>query len=719
MKAFNIWGMAVSSEMRNTDYKVFLADGRKVTLEEAIFRSSQAFRPSSLREHLLFWEKEILKDHPNKVNILRWLTGVRIEDFLQSFTEGVFQGIPMHSYYPETNKFENYVPAQFETFMDDTVQEWESLGMLRKWKEVKKPKDPNTPLVVSPLGVEPSKPRALWDGRYVNEFCRDIPFSMDNAAKVADIAWGNVYFFKIDHKNGYQHVPLHRDSWTYFGVFWKGTYYVFTVLPFGWKSSPYIYPTITEAVAMYCRSLGIPMVVWIDDMMGMTEQKFKKSSDEEQFQSALRAMVVTSIVLFKAGYFLNSPKCFLIPEKVMTYLGIQCDSLRSRFSVPEERVAKYIPLLQSLVQEEKVSFSQVEKIVGKLVSLECAVPAGMWYTRFQYAAMKQTGLSPDCSKFQKSKTFIPVTQELLEEWNMWIYFLYLNSGSAWKTLEAVFIQADISSDASGRCFAGVVSKKGNPDKVVAGEFHGPMLGEDIQVKEGEALRQTLQMLVMESLKDIQGKTLVCKVDNQSLMAVMARKGSTRILALNQIGKQIYWLQQLGEFSLRLEYVKSENNRADIFTRQSPGLETNLSNVYFQRIWTKMGPFDWDLMATSANVNVTPLGTPLPFFSRYYDSGSRAVNVFSQMLQGMEAPFCFPPEPIILMVLKLLQAQRRSCVVLVPHTNGVWVNLLNQFAVDTMLVSKPFDSRAFTITHSTGKKVPKIFHHAMIAAKLVF
>ena len=141
--------------------------------------SGVPFRPSNLREHLPFWEKEILKDHPNKVNILRWLTGVRIEDFLQSFTEGVFQGIPMHSYYPEANKFENYVPAQFETFMDDTVQEWESLGMLRKWKEVKKPKDPITPLVGSPLGMEPSKPRALWDGRYVNEFCRDIPFSMD------------------------------------------------------------------------------------------------------------------------------------------------------------------------------------------------------------------------------------------------------------------------------------------------------------------------------------------------------------------------------------------------------------------------------------------------------------------------------------------------------------------------------------------------------------
>jgi len=99
MKAFNIWGVAVSSQMKEADHKVFL-DGRRVTLEEAIFRSSMAFKPSNLREHLLFWENEILKEHPNKVNILRWLSGVRIEDFLQSFTEGVFQGIPMHSYYP-------------------------------------------------------------------------------------------------------------------------------------------------------------------------------------------------------------------------------------------------------------------------------------------------------------------------------------------------------------------------------------------------------------------------------------------------------------------------------------------------------------------------------------------------------------------------------------------------------------------------------------------
>ena len=162
--------------------------------------------------------------------------------------------------------------------------------------------------------------------------------------------------------------------------------------------------------------------------------------------------------------------------------------------------------------------------------------------------------------------------ELLQEWNMCIYFLKLNSGSAWKTLESVLIQANISSDASGRTFAGVVSRAHYRDKIVAGEFWGFMLSEDIQViiKEGEGLRQTLSMMVSELPQYIncKGKTLVCKVDNQVLKAIMERKGSTRVLALDHIGKQIYWLQQLGDFALRLEYVKSEETVALILSQGS-------------------------------------------------------------------------------------------------------------------------------------------------------
>ena len=116
---------------------------------------------------------------------------------------------------------------------------------------------------------------------------------------------------------------------------------MFTVLPFGWKSIPLIYRTLAEAVAMYLRSLGIPMLVWIGDMCGMTQLQLQLGTDEQQFQSALKSVVVTTWGLFLAGYFLGIKKCFLIPEQVITYLGIVCDSHRMRFLVPEERRDKY------------------------------------------------------------------------------------------------------------------------------------------------------------------------------------------------------------------------------------------------------------------------------------------------------------------------------------------------------------------------------------------
>ena len=48
----------------------------------------------------------------------------------------------------------------------------------------------------------------------------------------------------MDHNNGYFRVPLHMymDSRKYLGVFWKGVYYVLTVLPL--VGSP-VLPSIT------------------------------------------------------------------------------------------------------------------------------------------------------------------------------------------------------------------------------------------------------------------------------------------------------------------------------------------------------------------------------------------------------------------------------------------------------------------------------------------
>ena len=54
-------------------------------------------------------------------------------------------------------------------------------------------------------------------------------FKMDGVGKVAQCTWQGAHQISMDHKSGFHNVPLHPDSWTYFGIYWKGVYYVWTV----------------------------------------------------------------------------------------------------------------------------------------------------------------------------------------------------------------------------------------------------------------------------------------------------------------------------------------------------------------------------------------------------------------------------------------------------------------------------------------------------------
>ena len=81
-----MWGWEISPSFSSQYYKDILKLKKLVNLEDAIFRKESLFQPANLQNHLKFWEEEILKDHPHKQSILSWLTGVKIEEFLNSFT---------------------------------------------------------------------------------------------------------------------------------------------------------------------------------------------------------------------------------------------------------------------------------------------------------------------------------------------------------------------------------------------------------------------------------------------------------------------------------------------------------------------------------------------------------------------------------------------------------------------------------------------------------
>ena len=81
------------------------------------------------------------------------------------------------------------------------------------------------------------------------------------------------------------------------------------------------------------------------------------------------------------------------------------------------------------------------------------------------------------------------------------------------------------SHASGRTVGGVVEQQGCPDLIAAGTFWFSAFTNNSR-KGREALRQTLQTMMWEMPDQIRGRTLLCKVDNQALKAIIEKKEST-------------------------------------------------------------------------------------------------------------------------------------------------------------------------------------------------
>lgn len=128
------------------------------------------------------------------------------------------------------------------------LRNW-SLQLLGKVGEV----DP--PHLVMPLTIEPSKPWLCHDERFLNLWTRDCPFNLETFLRdVPILIQKDGYVTSIDDKSGYAHVLLSENFRTYFGIQFRGYYMVYRTLPFGFKSSAYIYHTLGMVATGYVDS---------------------------------------------------------------------------------------------------------------------------------------------------------------------------------------------------------------------------------------------------------------------------------------------------------------------------------------------------------------------------------------------------------------------------------------------------------------------------------
>ena len=306
-----------------------------------IFRDPKRFTAGNVHSKIDQWQFISAHSPYQETEIvLDWIqNNVNVHDFFRPF-KGDFKGESFSSDVPPAKLFTNSPSCKpFSTFISNTIRERLASGAISVWGKVGK--DP-PPKLVMPLTVEPTKPRLCNDSRFLNLWIKDTPFRLDTIVSLPRYVSQDSFQSVCDDKSGYDHIFLSEDSRTYFGFQWAGWYFVSNTIPFGWKTSAYIYHSTGLIVSHFFRSNLIPCSLYTDDRhtgelilpsLLPTAYQELASAFERHMAAASAAIFFVCYTLVSLQYFIGLDKSVLFSRQVVPYLGFDVDSREQAFRI--------------------------------------------------------------------------------------------------------------------------------------------------------------------------------------------------------------------------------------------------------------------------------------------------------------------------------------------------------------------------------------------------
>ena len=120
------------------------------------------------------------------------------------------------------------------------------------------------------------------------------------------------YFTAFDLKSGYHHLDIFPEHQPFLGFSWvmpdgEPSFFMFTVLPFGLSSAPYIFTKLLRPLVKHWRSQGMRAVVYLDDGFDI-----ESTESLSQFHSNIRRSDLAA-----AGFIANDDKSVWVPAKLL------------------------------------------------------------------------------------------------------------------------------------------------------------------------------------------------------------------------------------------------------------------------------------------------------------------------------------------------------------------------------------------------------------------
>ncbi|XP_063416210.1 uncharacterized protein LOC134697851 [Mytilus trossulus] len=458
--------------------------------------------------------------------------------------------------------------------------------------------------------------------------------------------------FKFDLKSGYHHIEIHPDHQKYLGFSWQYgdtvRYFTFSVLPFGLSSAGHIFTKTVRVLVKYWRSLGFPMVVYLDDGMGTAEN----------FDTCFELSKTVKNDLLLSGFIANTEKSVWEPVQNIDWLGFVWNFKDCTLEISLKKLFALKLVISSVVDGKTIlTYRCIAKICGKIISM---IPA---LGNVCQMMTKHMHMLVCCRSAWDD--VIPINDNILKELKFWYFECESLSFQRIVPINRI-PQRVIFTDASQYAGAGFIM---NDNKIVHFMFDGHERSKSSTWRE----LKTVEKNISSFKSDLTGKFVKLYTDNQNVVQIV-KKGSMKVELLD-IALSLFHICLSHNIFLDVEWIpRDKNTYADylskIFDYDDWGVSYQIF-ICFDKLW---GPFTCDRFADSKNKKVDY------FNSRYYSPDTSGVDAFAYDWSAHNN-WLVPPVCLVSKCLNHMRLCKAKGTLVVPKWPSAlfWPILVNRFS----------------------------------------
>ena len=200
--------------------------------------------------------------------------------------------------------------------------------------------------------------------RALNQFWGKESFMMEGLQVVKSLIQQGDFMLKLDLKDVYYALPIHAYHRKYRRFIYEGRTCQFQCLPFGLSSAPQAFTKTLKPVLAVLWSMGIQVVIYIDDMLLLHQQS--------KVQQKIFAQVVDP--LEKLGFLVKREKCSPIPCQRLIFLTAVLDSTTMTLFLPRLKLTFIVDTCHHLLAQGSGSRRTLSTLIGQMRHASHAFP---------------------------------------------------------------------------------------------------------------------------------------------------------------------------------------------------------------------------------------------------------------------------------------------------------------------------------------------------------